>query len=243
MCLSIYTLTQLQMKTVSIVVLLVILHASLFAQQETFKGDHFIEVSGSAEMEVEPNRIFLLIRLREFEDNKQKVSLEKIDKDFLDALKAAGIDRSKLELSGGGSSIERINKRDQDAFREKSYQLMLTSASELEKLVVKLEPVRVYQSNITRLDHTDMDKFKLDLKVRALQAARIKAEVLLKSIGGSLGKPLMVREWEFGHQPFAGMDMMSNVRLQANEDFQQEQPIGFRKIKIREQITAQFEIK
>lgn len=211
--------------------------------QETFKGEHFIEVSGSAEMEVEPNEIVLFIKLREFEDNRQKVALEKLDQDFLNALKPAGIDRKRLSLAGGGSSVERISKRDSDAFREKSYQLELQSALELEKLVTSLEKVQVFQAYIMRLDHTDMEKFKIDLKVKALQAAKAKAETLLRSIGAEAGKPLMVREWDYGPvQPLARQEM-ANVMMKTESGYADEESVGFRKIKIREQVTAQFEIK
>ncbi len=80
--------------------------------------------------------------------------------------------------------------------RHKTYQLKLTSATELEKFLEKLEAVKVDLFSIVRLHHTDIEKIKLDLKIAALQAARSKAEVMLKSIGSSVGKPLMIREWD-----------------------------------------------
>lgn len=212
--------------------------------QEGFKGEHFIEVTGVAQMEIEPNEITLLIRLREFEENREKTQLEKLDQDFLAALKNAGIDRKRLELADAGSKLARLGKKDKDAFREKTYNLKLTSAAELEKLLEKLEPVKVEQVSIIRLYHTDMEKLKLDLKVKALQAARSKAEVLLKSIGSEIGKPLMVREWNDDPQPM--MDMSANVHMRvqasgAGED--QESTANFRKLRLKSQVAAQFEIK
>lgn len=212
--------------------------------QEGFKGEHFIEVTGVAQMEIEPNEITLLIRLREFEENREKTQLEKLDQDFLAALKNAGIDRKRLELADAGSKLAKLGKKDKDAFREKTYNLKLTSAAELEKLLEKLEPVKVEQVSIIRLHHTDMEKLKIDLKVKALQAARSKAEVLLKSIGSEIGKPLMVREWNDDPQPM--MDMSANVHMRvqasgAGED--QESTANFRKLRLKSQVAAQFEIK
>src|ERR1044071_2186772 len=86
--------------------------------QEVFKGEHFIEVTGSAEMEVEPNEIFLFIRLREFEEHRAKVALEKLDQDFLQAVKAANIDRKNLTIADAGSKLSKIRRKDKDAFRE-----------------------------------------------------------------------------------------------------------------------------
>jgi uncharacterized protein len=213
--------------------------------QEGFKGEHFIEVSGMARQEIDPNEIYLQVQLREFEENKVKVSLEKLDKDFNDALKAAGIDRSKVELVTIGSQLGKLGRKDKDAFREKTYQIKLSSGPELEKLLVKLEPVKVQQAMITKVTHADIEKLQLDLKVKALQTARVKAEALVKSIGSEIGKPLMVREWE--NQPYQPM-YAGNVMLRAKGEFNaeadaQEDPTAFRKITLQAQVTAQFEIK
>jgi uncharacterized protein YggE len=216
-----------------------------FAQNEVFKGEHFIEVTGTAHQEIEPNEIYTQIRLREFEENKQKSNLEKLDADFLNALKNAGIDKKRLELADIGSKLDKLGKRDKDAFRQKTYQLKLTSAGELEKLLTALEPVKVDYVNITRLHHTDYEKLKLELKTKALQAAKAKAEALLTSIGAQVGKPLMVRDWDV--QPFEQQMeyKTANVMMRADAAGMDdaESATGFRKIKLQAQITAQFEIK
>ncbi len=210
--------------------------------QETFKGEHFIEVTGTADQEIEPNEIFVMVRLKEFEENRQKTSLEKIEKDFYNAIKEAGIDRKRVELADAGSDLEKFRRKDKEAFREKTFQIKLTSGAELEKFIEKLSSVKVDLVDVTRLHHSDYEKIKLDLKVKALQAAKAKAETLLKSIGAEIGKPIMVRDFDF-QQPY--MEMKANVRMQSMEADQgvAEDPIAFRKIKMQAQITAQFEIK
>lgn len=209
--------------------------------QETFK-EHFIEVTGTAEREIEPNEIYVQVRIKEFEENRQKVSLEKLEKDFYNAIKEAGIDRKRVELADAGSDLEKFRRKDKEAFREKTFQIKLTSGAELEKFIEKLSSVKVDSVDVTRLHHSDYEKIKMDLKVEALKAAKSKAEILLKSIGSELGKPLMVRDFDF-HQPY--MEMKSNVRMMNMDAGQSaaEDPIAFRKIKMQAQITAQFEIK
>jgi len=217
------------------------------AQPESFKGEHFIEVTGTAQSEIEPNEITVQVRLREFEENREKVALEKLDQDFLNALKNAGIDRKRLELADAGSSLGKLGKKDKDAFRQKTYQLKLTSAGELEKFVEKLEPVKVDLFSIIRLYHSDLEKIKLDLKVSALQAARNKADVMVKSIGSTIGKPLMIREWD--QDPVQPMPMQTaNVYLQRSQTVGDDSAAGedgpsFRKIRLKTQVTAQFEVK
>src|SRR5262245_31332428 len=147
-----------------------------FAQEgfTGFKGEHFIEVTGTAQQEIEPNEIYTVIRLKEFEENKQKTSLEKLDADFLNALKAANIDRKRLELADVGSNIGKFGKKDKESYREKTYQLKLTSAAELELFLNKLESVKVDYADITRLHHSDYEKIKTELKTKELQADRLK---------------------------------------------------------------------
>jgi uncharacterized protein YggE len=232
----------------SIVILFfLLLNVSVFAQ-ETFKGEHFIEVTGTAQMEVDPNELYLFIRLREFEENRNKVQLEKLDQDFLAALKAAGIDKKNLALANAGSQLGKLGRKDKDAFREKSYEMKLSSAADLEKFLEKLEPVKVETLTLTKVTHSDLEKFKIDLKIKALQAAQTKAQSLLKAIGSEIGKPLMVRDWET--EPVQPMydQGLANVRFKsAAADMAGEMPaddqVGFRKIKLRAQINAQFEIK
>ncbi|MGC1240096.1 MAG: SIMPL domain-containing protein [Chryseosolibacter sp.] len=223
-------------------VLIPLLLVTFFASsQENFK-EHFIEVTGTAYREIEPNEIYVTVRLKEFEENRQKTSLEKLEKDFYNAVKDAGIDRKRVELADAGSDLDKFRRRDKEAFREKTFQIKLTSAGELEKFIEKLSSVKVDAADVTKLHHSDYEKIKLELKIEALKAARAKAETLLQSIGSSIGKPLMVRDFDFV-QPY--MEMNANVRMMKSESdqAQAEDPIAFRKIKMQAQITAQFEIK
>jgi len=214
---------------------------TMYAQNEVFKGEHFIEVTGVAQQEIEPNEIFFIIRLKEFEENREKTTLEKLDKDFFNAVKEAGIDKKRVELADAGSTFGKIGKRDKDAFREKTYQIKLTSAAELENFVTKLQNVKIDYADIVKLSHSDLEKIKVDLKIKALQAAKTKAEYLLKSIGSEVGKPLMVRDWDV-EQPQPMMQYkMANMEM--TDQSGGDDGIGFRKIKLQAQITAQFEIK
>ncbi len=228
------------------IMILLFVSVSTFAQ-ETFKGEHFIEVSGVATLEIDADELYLFIRLRVFEENKTKISLEKIDQDFLNALKNAGIDKKNLTISSAGSALSRLGKKGKDAFREKSYELKLGTAAQLETFLEKLEPVKVDQVMLTRVSHSNIEKLRLDLKIKALQAAQAKAQALLQAIGSSAGKPLMVREWEQDFQPmYAENVMLKNAgpeMLDMGAQAPGAEQTEFKKLKLRAQITAQFEIK
>jgi len=226
----------------SILIATLALSAQLAFAQEGFRGEHFIEVTGTAEQEIEPNEIYVVARVREFENNRQKIALEKLDQDFVKAVTDAGIDKKRLEIADAGMSLQSINKKEKDAFRSKTYQLKLTSAAELDKLLRKLQNVEVDYFDVVRVHHTDYEKMKLDLKIKALQVAKAKADALLKGIGSEVGKPLMVREWDVQPQPY--MDLKANMVVRSEMGTpSEEQAPAFKKIKLQMQVVAQFEIK
>jgi uncharacterized protein YggE len=237
-------ITSMHMR-IKLMMFLMLVATTVFAQ-EGFKGEHFIEVTGTAEQEIDPNEIIVFIRLREFEENRQKTALEKLDQDFLAALKNAGIDKKRLELADVGSNLGKFGRKDKDAFRQKSYNLKLASGAELEKFLEKLEPVKVDQVNIIKVTHTELEKLKLDLKIKALQAAKAKATALVTAIGGEVGKTLMVREWEEPVQPMYAANVVYKTEAydgDAAGGIQEESTTAFKKLKLRSQIAAQFEIK
>lgn len=73
------------------ILLLIILCSSVCTTQA--QQERYIEVTGSAEMEVAPDVIVILVKLREYDENKEKISLEKIDRTFMNAVAKSNIER------------------------------------------------------------------------------------------------------------------------------------------------------
>lgn len=174
--------------------------------------------------------------------------LEKLDKDFLAAVDAAGINRNQVSLADAGVQLGRLRWRQKDTFREKTYQVKLTSASQLEAFISKIESVKIEFADVIRLSHSDLQKMKLELKIKALQAAKTKAEALVKSIGSELGKPLFIQEIEFDpYIPSPGYTRgkITNVGYSygITSDDKAESGVEFKKIKLQAQVNAKFEIK
>lgn len=211
--------------------------------QEQKPSEHFIEVTGTAELEVAPNEIYLTVRLKEFEEGRAKTTLETIDKSFLNALKEANIDPKNLELADAGLLLGG-RRKDRNVFREKTYQLKLSGAAEVEKFLSKMESVKADYVDIVRVDHSELTKLKLDVKVKALQIAKTKAQALAHSIGSELGKPILIREINI--EPYNMYP--GNVQYSMNAQYREENTptdyqSSFKKIKLQAQVLVQFEIK
>lgn len=230
-------------KTAFLIALLLFAAIGSYAQEQT-QSEHFIEVTGTAELEVTPNEIYLTIRLKEFEEGRVKTTLETIDKSFLNTLKEAGIDTKNLELADAGLLLGG-RRRDRDVFREKTYQLKLSGAAEVEKFLSKIENVKADYVDIVRVDHSELTKLKLDVKVKALQIAKTKAQALAHSIGSELGKPILIRELSvepYNLSPGNAQYSIMNVQYRDKAELK-EYESSFKKIKLQAQVLVQFEIK
>lgn len=231
------------MKKPAFVIALLLFAAIGSYAQEQKPSEHFIEVNGTAELEVTPNEIYLTIRLKEFEEGRVKTTLETIDKSFLNALKEAGIDTKNLELADAGLLLGG-RRRDRDVFREKTYQLKLSGAAEVEKFLSKIENVKADYVDIVRVDHSELTKLKLDVKVKALQIAKTKAQALAHSIGSELGKPILIREMSVEPYSLYTANAQYSINLQYQDKAElKEYESSFKKIKLQAQVLVQFEIK
>lgn len=231
-------------KTAFVIALLLFAAIGSYAQEQK-PSEHFIEVNGTAELEVTPNEIYLTIRLKEFEEGRVKTTLETIDKSFLNALKEAGIDTKNLELADAGLLLGG-RRRDRDVFRQKTYQLKLSGAAEVEKFLSKIEDVKVDFVDIVRISHSELEKIELDLKIKALQAAKVKADALLKGVGAELGKAIKVYEIEiYSTDVLLRGKMNPKMKFEVNRVVvsEPESALEFRKFKLQAKISAQFEIK
>jgi uncharacterized protein len=74
-----------------------------------------IEVTGTAELEVIPDELYFSISLREyFKDEKNqrdKVGMETLEKQLIEAVKAAGLPKENLSVSGTSGYREWNNKK------------------------------------------------------------------------------------------------------------------------------------
>jgi uncharacterized protein YggE len=213
---------------------------SFIAQAQT--ETPYIEVLGSAEMEVTPNIIVLAIRLKEYEENKEKVLLEKIDRDFLAAVSKSKIDKDKISLSNVSMDAFQQKRRDRDYHAEKTYQIEFSRTTDVLTFLDNLKDVKLDYLNIAKLSHTELEKYRIDIKVQALKAAEKKADVLLSAVGSKRGKPLLIDESPDQFRPYA-QNLQSNMVYRAAAEDVSASEIPLADIKLRSEIRARFEIE
>ena len=211
-----------------------------------------IEVTGSAEMEVVPNEIYMTFTLKEYLDAaKQKVSLEIIKIDFLALCKASGIADSNISIAGytGNDRWDyywyKKRKTEPDFMGSISYTVKVSSPDKLDKIVAGINENAMDNFSITKTSHSDMEKLRREVKKQALIAGKAKAEYLAKSVGEEIGEALLIQEIENSYTPYYPNTMSnSNVSNVASASVESGNASpDFQKIKLRYEIKAEFRLK
>lgn len=158
-----------------------------------------ITVSGSAEMEVIPDQIFVNILLREYQKKGEaKKELETIKTEFLNACAAAGIADSLISIVSytGYNNYYwlRRKKKSPDMNASITYQIRFSQSKQMDDLVDKLDDEATQSFEIAGTNHSKMTEFRRQLKTGAVKAAKEKAVYLTEAIGEKLGPAITMKE-------------------------------------------------
>ena len=244
------------MKNISFVSLLLMFlftNNKVFAQNINILDEDRIKkitVTGSAEIKIVPDEIYVNFTLQEYY-NKQKLKIEidQIQKDFLNRCNKAGIDKDRIQIqnmSGFDSNAwywRKRKKEQPDMMATTTYSIKFSIASDIDKLVNTLDDNATQNMFISKTTHSKIEEYRKEVKIKALQAAKVKAQYLCESIGEKIGKTLYIEEIENENS----IPMYKYGAISSNEmvmsDATANEGIDFQKITIRYLIMARFEIQ
>ncbi len=220
------------------------------AQQGTknFIDQNYIEVTGTAEMEVIPDLIYLHIVISE-KDKKGNKSVELQESQLMRELKEIGIDiENKISVISYSSTYIRYFFKKNDVEKTKEYELLLTKASDIAPVYSKLDELDVSNISIAKLDHSKMDSLKQDTKIEAIKAAKEKASLYTKTIGQSIGRALHILEQNalISQHALLGTNTNILIRGYASKSLEKQaikNPINLKKIHINASVLTRFELQ
>ncbi|RZL19309.1 MAG: DUF541 domain-containing protein [Pedobacter sp.] len=232
--------------------LLAIAFAALFslsasAQQVDLRKK--ISVSGTSEMEVTPDIIYLSISLKEYlKDNnsKKKVDITTLENQLFAAVQKAGLDKDNLTINNLSSyNYATEKKKNPDFLASKQYRLKVTDLNKWNDIIGAVDPKGVAYTNIESYDYSKIESLKKDLKVKALQAAKVKATYLVEALGDKLGGVIDIQEVnnEQYPQPMYRTSMMMKSSMADSSAEAAPAEIDFKKIKLSYTMNTVFEIK
>lgn len=233
-----------------ILIFIMILPLTAFSQIGTknYIDQNFIEVTGKAEMEIIPNEIYLKIIIDEKDFNGKK-QLEEIEKLMIGKLTEIGIDISeKLAIKDMVSNFKNYWLKASKIHSIREYQLEVNDAKTAGLVFQGLESLGISNISIDRIEHSEIQKFKKEVKIQAIKAARDKASSLANAINQNIGKAIYIQEIE---NPFykaleGRVAGLSNIVVHGYSDKMElgkNPEIEFEKIKLEYSILCKFELK
>ncbi len=204
-----------------------------------------IEVTGSAEIEITPDEIYLDISLREFKNKTTKVDMNTLELQLQKAVKEAGIPASDLTIANVfGTNYDQWwtkKKKDPDFMARKQYRLKLSNLDKVNSILGGVDDEGIESVNISSYTHSKMEDYRKQVKTKALQAAKAKATYMLEAIGDNIGGVLEVQEINTDNYADVQPVAFANARLMAADAV--ADPTAFKKIKVRAEVRAVFFIK
>lgn len=215
-----------------------------FGQHKNFIDENYIEVTGSAEMEVTPDEIYLQVFISE-KDDKRKETLEELEEKMFDQLRKAGVDIKKdVSILNMMSQLQYRWLRKDEIGSGKKYQILAHGAASVEKIYERLHDIEISNIQILRMNHSKIEEFRRTVKVNALKVAKEKASDLAEAIGQKVGKAIHITETPENQYWYGNQSAVSNAYVSSQQGLMDDKAqIEFEKIKIRYKIGAKFRLE
>lgn len=233
------------MKKLQLILLMGVIAFAAIAQEENSTDQEIIIVTGVAEMEIAPNRIYLEINIQE-KDLKGRKTLEDLENEMIQKLQSLNIDvNKKLAVKDVASNFKFHFLGAPSIKTSKSYQLELSEPQQVPQVILALEEIGISNINLEKLDHTDIENYKKDVRIKAVVDAKDKATYLLNAVDQKLGKLIYVEEVNNDTSTLQGRAAGLQLRgvSMYGSSSKQYQTIEFEKIKLVYNILAKFRIE
>lgn len=172
-----------------VLLLAICLLAILSLQAQT--NERYIEVTGTSEIEIVPDKIHYLIEIREYfeeefdgkskpEEYRTKVPLSEIEQGLREALAKAGIPQNAIRTQEIG---DYWRQQGQDFLVSKKFDITLTDFNQINEILKRIDTKGIHTMRIGELENKDMLAYHQKGKIEALKAAQRKATYLVEALG------------------------------------------------------------
>ncbi len=202
----------------------------------------YIEVTGTSEIEIVPDRIHYIIEIREYfeeefdgrskpEEYRTKVSLNRIEQGLREVLHDAGISPDAVRTQEIG---DYWRKQGQDFLVAKTFDITLQDFKQIDEILKRMDTRGIHTMRIGELENRDMLSYHQKGKIAALKAAQRKAAYLVEALDKKLGPVIRIVEDEAGSSlPFSQSNVLSSNAVSFD---------SFRTIKKKYSMLVRFEI-
>lgn len=227
------------MKRGMVLVAALMLTTSLYAQQTNVMDQPYIEVSGRAEVEVVPDKIYVQITIDG--DSKGQETVLQQEKEMVQRFDALGIDvEKKLVVQELFNSALKSNK----VTTFKMYRLEVNSATQLAHVFQALQAIGIAQAEIESVDVSNKEELIQKIRAEAAQNARQNALVLANALGQELGKALYVQDYSTSPYEYMNMSTRDYAVSEVREVVAEAAPVlEFQKVTFNSSVRVRFLLK
>lgn len=207
-------------------------------------NERYIEVTGTSEVEIIPDKIHYIIEIQEYfeeefdvkskpEEYRTKVPLSWIERRLMWVLETNDIPRESVRIQEIG---DYWRKQGQDFLISKQLDITLQDFKQIDAIVKHVDTRGIRTMRIGELESKDMLTYHKQGKIEALKAAQRKATYLVEALGKKLGP--VIRIVEDGNNGLSSLfSAQSNVSTSEVSSFD-----SFRTIKKNYSMLVRFEI-
>lgn len=227
------------MKRGMVLVAALMLTTSLYAQQTNVMDQPYIEVSGQAEVEVVPDKIYVQITIDG--DSKGQETVLQQEKEMVQRFDALGIDVEKKlvvqELFNSALKSDKVTTF-------KMYRLEVNSATQLAHVFQALQAIGIAQAEIESVDVSNKEELIQQIRAEAAKNARKNALVLANALGQELGKALYVQDYSTSPYEYMNMSTRDYAMAEVREVVAEAAPVlEFQKVTLNSSVRVRFLLK
>jgi uncharacterized protein len=219
---------------------LVALPLALNAQLTEATDKPHIDVTGTAEMKVVPNEIYIAVELRERGNGDNKRTIEDQEITLKKMIVTLGIDASALTVTDAFSDYRGKVLSSDKVIGSKWFELKVCDAEKARKVFMELDRLKVETANVTRTGHSKITEYRRQMRVQAIKAAKEKANYLLEALEVRAGAPLIVREEASSPYGWWRPNALANVNYEIGGEDYTPADISFTSITVSASVFVRF---
>ena len=232
--------TEKRMKNffIGLVALVALIFSTPLSAQELGQTIPTISVNGSSQLKVQPDEIYISIKLDE-NDTKGKVTLEEQRRNMFAALKRVGVDAEK-QLSVVDMNSSYYRRR--GALAVTQYELKVATAEAVSKVFEALEKAGIPNVNVSRTAYSKMEELRTEARKAAIINAQQRARELAEAVGQSIGACYEINDYTTTTQPvvYRSKVMLANSASLDAVAEEAEPNVEFEQIVVSYNISAKF---
>ena len=215
-------------------------------QAKNFIDQPFLETTAKVDTLIEPDIIYLDILIRE-KDERNRISVEELESKMIQKLKSLGINTEKqLTLSDLASNFRKYFLKQKDILKDKAYELKVFDSQTAGKVLVSMEEIGISNVNLDRTEYSKMEELKLELKVKAVEKAKVQAHFLVRPLNQKVTRAIHITDKNNEVYDYFSGELQEVVVLgyssTRNQDY--EPPtIEFKPIKVESEVSIKFAIE